>query len=115
MKIGIFWFHEDNVIGISHEFKKIHPDSIGMIDSPFEHFYYWKKLQQDLPKLRDIEYDEIPRGKAIYDSNRRKLVIYLDKKLLITYREVKICNFFNAIYKRETIFRLHPHYRTYNN
>ncbi len=32
MKIGIFWFYSDKIIGIAHEFNSNEKDSIGLID-----------------------------------------------------------------------------------
>ncbi|EMO6102759.1 hypothetical protein ACSRMP_003770 [Acinetobacter baumannii] len=63
-------------------------------------------------ELREIEYDDVPRGRVIFDKNKNKLIIYLDKKLLIKGKVSKICDFFDAEYDVNTVLRLDPHYRT---
>lgn len=35
MKIGIFWYWNNQVIGIAHSFNITKADSIGLIDSPY--------------------------------------------------------------------------------
>lgn len=110
MKIGIFWFYKNQVLGISHEFDINSSDSLGMIDSAYNHVSYWDELRNKFSELREIEYDDVPRGRVIFDKN--KLIIYLDKKLLIKGKVSKICDFFDAEYDVNTVLRLDPHYRT---
>ena len=93
MKIGIFWFYKNQVLGISHEFDLNNSDSLGMIDSIYNHVSYWDELQNEFSELREIEYEDIPRGRVIFDKNKNKLIIYLDKKLLIKSKVSKICDF----------------------
>lgn len=112
MKIGIFWFYKNQVFGVSHQFDINSSDSLGMIDSPYNHVSYWNELRDKFSELRDIEYDELPRGRVIFDKNKNILIIYLDKKLLIKSKVSKICDFFDAEYDVNTVLRLDPHYRT---
>ncbi|MHA3053676.1 hypothetical protein [Acinetobacter sp. ANC 4640] len=112
MKIGIFWFYKNQIFGVSHEFDINSSDSLGMIDSPYNHVSYWNKLRNKLPELRNIEYEDVPRGRVIFDKNKNKLIIYLDKKLLVKSKVSEICNFFDAEYGINAILRLDPHYRT---
>lgn len=112
MKIGIFWFYKNQVFGVSHQFDINSSDSLGMIDSPYNHVSYWNELRDKFSELRNIEYDEVPRGRVIFDKNKNILIIYLDKKLLIKSKVSKICDFFDAEYNANAILRLDPHYRT---
>jgi len=112
LKIGIFWFYKNQVFGVSHQFDINSSDSLGMIDSPYNHVSYWNELRDKFSELRDIEYDELPRGRVIFDKNKNILIIYLDKKLLIKSKVSKICDFFDAEYDVNTVLRLDPHYRT---
>lgn len=112
MKIGIFWFYKDEVLGVSHAFDINNSDSLGMIDSPYEHISYWKRLQAEILELKYIEYEDIPRGRAIFDITKKRLIIYLDKKLLTENRVLKICDFFDAEEGLNVMLRLDPHYRT---
>lgn len=113
MKIGIFWFYKNEVMGFAHAFDSSQADSLGMIDSSYTHVAYWQTLQGKLPQLKHIEYEDIPRGRAIFDMKKNKLIIYLDEKLLVKHKVLKICHFFDSEYQINTILCLDPHYKTY--
>lgn len=111
MKIGIFWFYNQKVIGVAHEFNISEADSIGLVDSTFVHVEYWKILQHELPELCCLEYEDVPRGRAIFDCGKGKLIIYLDQKLLFKSKVEKIYSFFD-VPDELVILRKDPHYKT---
>ncbi|SSS87135.1 Uncharacterised protein [Acinetobacter baumannii] len=111
MKIGIFWYWKDEVLGVAHDFALSDIDSIGLADSNYAHIEYWKVLQSRMNDLKYIEYEEIPRGRAIFNSKLNKLVSYLDKSLLIRSKVEKISQFYEANFE-QIIIRSDPHYRT---
>jgi|GEM_PF-5595148 len=43
MKIGIFWYWKDEVLGVAHDFALSDIDSIGLADSNYAHIEYWKE------------------------------------------------------------------------
>lgn len=45
MKIGIFWYFENKIIGIVHDLNQSDQDSLGLIDSPYTHVEYWEILK----------------------------------------------------------------------
>lgn len=45
MKIGIFWYFKNQVIGIAHHFNQSDQDSLGLIDSTYTHVEYWETLK----------------------------------------------------------------------
>ncbi len=95
MKIGIFWYWNNQVIGIAHSFNITKADSIGLIDSPYTHIEYWITLQEKYSELQNYEYEQIPRGRVIFDTNKEKSIIYLDKTLLYKSKINKVYDFFN--------------------
>ena len=111
IKIGIFWFLQKQVIGIAHPFNLNDADSIGLIDSPYTHVDYWKNMQSVYPELRHYEYEQIPRGRVVFDANKEKAIVYMDKKLFNTVTATKIYDFFD-IDSENAIPRKDPHYRT---
>ena len=86
MKIGIFWFYSDKIIGIAHEFNSNEKDSIGLIDSKYTHVEYWERIKADIPELRYMEYDEVQRGRVIFDINKK------------TSKKINICHLFCFLY-----------------
>ena len=77
MKIGIFWFYKNQVLGISHEFDLNNSDSLGMIDSIYNHVSYWDELQNEFSELREIEYEDILRYSPMSRPNNHKIKIEL--------------------------------------
>ncbi len=110
MKIGIFWYWKNEVLGIAHDFSASDIDSIGLADSNYAHIEYWKIIQSSNKDLRYIEYEEVPRGRAIFNSKLNKIIIYLDRSLLIRSKIEKISNFFEVA-KEQIIIKSDPHYR----
>lgn len=111
LRIGIFWFYDNKVIGVAHDFSLKEADSIGLIDSPYTHIEYWKNVQSEYPELRAYEYEQIPRGRVIYDMNKGKVIVYMDKTLFTSRTASKIYDFFD-IDSESAIPRKDPHYRT---
>jgi hypothetical protein len=88
MKIGIFWYWNNQVIGIAHSFNITKADSIGLIDSPYTHIEYWITLQEKYSELQNYEYEQIPRGRVILiPTKKNQLFIwirhcYINQKLI---------------------------------
>lgn len=111
MKIGIFWYFNNDVIGIAHNFNFADIDSLGLIDSPYTHVEYWEVLRQKNSALLDIEYEEIPRGRVIYSKNGDRFIVYLDSKLMSQEIINLILDFFD-LNDANVIFKKDSHYLT---
>ena len=110
MKIGIFWYWNNQVIGVAHNFSFGEADSIGLIDSPYTHVDYWNILRKKHFELQNYEYEKIPRSRVIFDTNKGKTIIYLDKSLLYKAKMQKIYDFFDTNIEN-SILKKDPHYR----
>ena len=111
MKIGIFWCYQNQIVGIAHDFKLSEQDSLGLIDSAYVHVNYWEELQNQQVELRHIEYEEIPRGRVIYNSLSNKTIVYMDAKLFKKSIAQKITVFFE-LYFDDVIWKKDPHYQS---
>ena len=67
MKIGIFWYWNNEVLGVAHDFSASDIDSIGLADSNYAHIEYWEIIQSSNKDLKYMEYEEVPRGRAIFN------------------------------------------------
>ncbi|MGA8104578.1 MAG: hypothetical protein WB869_20635 [Candidatus Acidiferrales bacterium] len=47
-----------------------------------DHHRYWQQLQQMKAVPSDVEYDEVPRGRAVYDTVARNYTLFLDRCIL---------------------------------
>lgn len=81
MKIGIFSYFQNQIIGISYDFNQSDHDSLGVIDSSYTHVEYRELLKSKIPELQSLEYDEISLGRVIYNSLSNKIVVYMNTKL----------------------------------
>ena len=104
-------YFQNQIIGIAHNFNQTDQDSLGLIDSAYVHANYWEELQNQQVELRHIEYEEIPRGLAIYNSLSNKIIIYMDAKLFKKSIAKQIAEFFELNFD-EVIWKKDPHYKT---
>lgn len=109
MKIGIFWYFKNRVIGIAHHFNQSDQDSISLIDSTYTHVEYWETLKHSFPNLQEFEYEEIPRGRVIYNAKKQKAYVYMDAKLFKTAIAKQVAEFLEL---ESVIWMKDPHYKT---
>ena len=81
-KIGVFWVIDGKKIdGCREPLEK--GESYGdTIQPTFDHFNYWEKLIARYPKLRPFEYDDIPRGRVVYNKKEKRFLILSSKEVL---------------------------------
>lgn len=87
-KVGIWWYSLKNkeLIKYTEPLISVAKDSVGFFDVPVSHYNYWENMRKYIPKeYRDLEYDELPRGRVIlWETDTGEFVIKLfgHKKLL---------------------------------
>lgn len=110
MKVGIFWYFRGHVIGraVSHT-KGV--DTGDFLDSPINHYEYWPTLKSARRVLADLDYIDVPRGRALLRKKDKRLVVYMDKLLFNPEARRQIANFF-AVTKPLPVFRRDEHYTT---
>ncbi len=111
MKIGIFWCYQNQIVGIAHDFKLSEQDSLGLIDSAYVHVNYWEELRSQIAELRHKEYEEIPRGRVIYNSLGNKTIVYMDAKLFKKRIAQQIAVFFELNFD-DVIWKKDLHYQS---
>jgi len=47
-----------------------------------DHYKYWEWLRRMGAVPADVEYDEVPRGRVVYDTQTRKYMLFLDRCIL---------------------------------
>lgn len=53
-----------------------------------DHYQYWEQLQRIKAVPSDVEYDEVPRGRVVYDVSVRKYTLFLDRCILKDKKQV---------------------------
>lgn len=81
-RIGIYWLHGDQVLGLSCALSQAEPGVPGLLDSPFTHVDAWEAVRAEAGLPLHIEYDDLPRGRVLYLREREKFVVYGDGAIL---------------------------------
>jgi hypothetical protein len=84
--IGIFWFYKDQLLACSVPLTQAERRG-QRLDSPLGHVSVWPRLvaqhRKRWPLLSILEYDEVPRGRVIFDLLKQTFVIYMDESLFV--------------------------------
>ena len=81
MQIGIFWIYQNKIFS-----KKEALDSIqkinGFKDSNLSHYEVWEEIKYTYRDFYLYEYEEIPRGRVVWDVENKQFLIYCNQKIL---------------------------------
>lgn len=81
-RIGIYWVHDGRVVGHSCLLDEAEVGIPGLLDSPFTHIDAWPSVRAQNRLPSHLEYDDLPRGRVMYQRDRNKWVVYGDGELL---------------------------------
>jgi len=80
-EVGIFWYFQGQIIQSSLPYTEGVDIGDGYINGPADHYLYWEQAKKWNSAIRDYEYDEVPRGRVIYNSNQRKFIVRISRAL----------------------------------
>jgi hypothetical protein len=79
--VGIFWLYNSGLI--VHGMPLPEAEKYGdCLTSPISHIDYWTELQHNGKVSRDVEYEEPPRGRVVFDVGKQQFVVYADRCIL---------------------------------
>ncbi len=85
--IGIFWVYKNSILPLSIPVKQRLEEG-RFVNGPYNHATSWPIIQQKYygayPELFEYEYDEIPRGRILYDQQKHIVLCYIDEAVLTT-------------------------------
>ena len=73
--IGIFWVFDNKVFSQVQKLEDIKSIN-GFKDSDLSHYQVWDRVQHQHPKFYLYSYEEIPRGRVVYDISENQFIIY---------------------------------------
>jgi hypothetical protein len=82
--IGVFWVYQHTVFGKRAPIEAGEEAVKGMVDSPYDHVDVWETdtdYRRNFPELVQAEYQQIPRGRVLYQTGKGVPVVYLDTTL----------------------------------
>lgn len=80
-RVGIFWLINDKLLFDSAPIKKAETHLPFKIHSG-DHYSVWEALQQSGRAPAEIEYEELPRGRVMFDMETRRFNILADRCIL---------------------------------
>ena len=109
-KVGIFWVYLGELIALPVPYEAGIDDGL-FVNGPAGHAEAWERLQRQNPRLLLFEYDEIPRGRVLFDKAKARYVVYLDRTLFNRTTQQAVLSAF-ALPEAQTVFRTDLHYTT---
>lgn len=108
-KIGIFWHYRGALLVYSRAVSEV-AESAGFIDVDMSHYAYWRTFQIADPELEILEYEEVPRGRVLYDAGKKLYKVYSSTRLIEnqTIRELVLKTF--CLPASGTVFESDLHY-----
>lgn len=80
-EVGIWWIHRGKAIVSSVPFNE-GIDYGDFVTGPTDHYRYWEQIRRLVPGLKNLEYDEVPRGRVAYRKPDRTFIILGSKAML---------------------------------
>jgi hypothetical protein len=82
--VGIFWVFKGRLLALPVALDQAERRE-GKIDSPHAHAEEWPRVvarhRSALRLLSVLDYDEVPRGRVLFDTRKRIFIAYLDASL----------------------------------
>lgn len=107
--IGIFWLYNNNIY-----LKSINIDSLkaieNFIDSNFAHYQVWDEISSQHKDFYLYEYEDIPRGRVVYDIANMQYIVYANNKTISSHEsKTLIINAF-ILQRDKVVFLYDEHY-----
>ena len=115
--IGIFWVYKGVVFGKKATIAEGEAAVTGIVDSPFNHVDFWDTdtdFRRQFPELAHMEYQQVPRGRVLYQTTKEAPLVYLDKTLTTQASRDLISRFFGFPIEQAS-WRSDLHYTTREN
>ena len=74
--VGIFWFITPADILQDSVSLTEGQDDGDFVNGPSGHYEFWEHLKTQIPSLKGIEYDRVPRGRVIYCKGDCTFLVY---------------------------------------
>ena len=111
--VGIFWLYSDEIIIDSTPLSKAELYGTALTH-PTAHIDYWTRLQQTDTVPAEVEYEEPPRGRVVFDGREQRFHLYADKCILSQRKVVrKIMDAMHLPPGKTSVDR-DEHYRCFN-
>lgn len=110
-RVGIFWLLGDGRLLVdSTPLAEAEPYG-ECLTHPRSHVDQWEELQRQGIAPRDVEYEEMPRGRVVYDARQKRFTIYGDRCILRGKAIARKVMLAMRLAESQTETSSDPHYR----
>jgi hypothetical protein len=78
--IGVFWIHPKTKELVSPYVEPVehgqHDPDLHLIDSRMLHMNLWNTVKDHYPELKDLKYDQVPRGRVFFNETNTKFHVF---------------------------------------
>jgi len=110
-RVGIFWLLADGNLLVDGTPLADAEQYGECLTHPRSHIDQWEELQRRGIVARDIEYEEMPRGRVVYDAKQKRFTIYGDRCILCRKAIVRKVMLAMSLAESQTETSSDPHYR----
>jgi hypothetical protein len=87
-QIGVFWIYQNKIYFKTQNLQDIKPIN-GFIDSDLSHYKVWDEIKYKNKDFYIYEYEEVPRGRVVYDIDNQNFIVYCNKDILLNWQNKK--------------------------
>ena len=109
--IGIFWIYKSTIYFKSVPVDKVDPID-GFVDSDFAHYEVWDEIFSQNKDFYLYEYEDIPRGRIVYDLKNKRYIVYTNSKIINSQEAKKLIREAFHLQNEQISFRFDAHYVT---
>jgi len=108
--VGVFWIFENQIFFETQKLKGIKPIN-GFKDSDLSHYQVWDKVKNQNSKFYLYEYEDIPRGRVVYDILNNQFIVYCNENILKEEESKKLILENFGLIDENYIFKEDEHYK----
>jgi len=108
--IGVFWIFGNQIFFETQKLEGIKSIN-GFKDSDLSHYQVWDKVKNQNSKFYLYEYEDIPRGRVVYDIEENQFIIYCNNNILKEEVLQKTILEKFQLLNENSIFKEDEHYR----
>ena len=108
--IGVFWIFGNKLFFETQKLEDIKSIN-GFKDSDLSHYQVWDKIKNRHPKFYLYEYENIPRGRVVYNIEENQFIIYCNENILREGISKKLILENFGLMDEKYIFKKDGHYK----
>jgi len=108
--LGIFWLYQNKIYLQSIAVDNVQPIN-GFIDSDFAHYKVWDEVSKQHKDFYLYEYEDIPRGRVVYDIGNTQYIVYANQDIINSKKEKALIIEAFELKNKKVVFKYDEHYR----